>query len=78
MYKFLVGSQLLGLSNTKDTDYYVILEEGETAKDAGVADNHIVDYDEKYQTLIFVDNSINSIYNYQYDKQINHIFSEFF
>lgn len=78
MYKFLVGSQLLGLSNAKDTDYYVILEEGETAKDAGVDDNHIVDYDKTYQTLIFVDDSINSIYNYQYDKQINPSFAEFF
>lgn len=79
MYKFLVGSQLLGLTNAKDIDYYVILDEGETLNRESGVDYHVVDWSKRLKVLTFQDTNPNyCIFCYQHDKQINPSFAEFF
>lgn len=80
MNKFLIGSSLLGLTNTKDTDYLYILEDNET-----VPQNDGSGEDLRYrtkvnilETLKFEGDDGRKLFNYQFDQQINPSFASYY
>lgn len=77
MKKFLIGSSMLGLTNTKDTDYLYIYEGSEKVIVNDENDNRYRTKEYQIELLEFKNEDGRKLFNYQCDQTINSEFGSF-